>query len=105
MLPYTQADEDLASAAAGELSVGFDPAGGGVRHVAAAARLAYDRSRDRYVSNRAAEVARNAILGLPLNAVRADDDGQHVEPSRPERDRAASRALLELISHAAAQDE
>lgn len=77
---------------------------GGVRHIVAAARLAYDRDRAGYAARRAAQMVRAKIASIPSDGVRdvrgtrgAGVSGTPPEPERPERDKHAARALSQLI--------
>jgi hypothetical protein len=105
---YTNDDEKTASRLAGRLLEGLKIDAGGVRHIMAAARLAYDRDSDMYAESGAAAIARAKIASLPWDGVRADAEAgmspEQVHDERDRRDQAAGRALSELFGRGAEQD-
>jgi hypothetical protein len=98
IIGYSDADELVVSRLAKRLLTRLALDQGGVRHVAAAARLAYDRDRAGYASRGAAQIARAKIASIPLERVRAAG-GSGTPPAavRSERDQLAARALSQLI--------
>lgn len=102
IVPYTNDDERIISRLADRLLDELSIDAGGVRHIMAAARLAYDRDRSRYTARKAATIARARIASIPLDRVRAAGGADTPpEPLRSQRDQAAGRALSELIGRAA----
>ena len=99
---YTKDDEQTVSRLARRLLSGLDINAGGVRHIAAAVRLAYDRDRDEYARRNAAKISRDKIAGIPWDGVRAAGGADTPSESvRASRDRLAGRTLSELIGRAA----
>jgi hypothetical protein len=102
ILRYTTRDELTISRLAKRLLAGLEIDAGGVRHVVAAARLAYDRDRRKYALHKATTISRAKIASIPMDGVRAaGGTGTPPEPMRSERDQAAGRALSGLIDRAA----
>jgi hypothetical protein len=99
VLGYAQADEEIVSRLAERLLDGLSVDAGEIRHVIAAARLAYDRDRRGFARSRAAAIARAWIKNKPFDRVRAAG-GQDTPPeeARSLRDQAAGRALSRLIN-------
>jgi len=108
LLRYSNDDETTASRLAGRLLDGLAIDAGGVRHIMAAARLAYDRDSDMYAESGATAIARDKIARLPWDGVRADDEAklspEELRDQRDERDQEAGRALSELIGRVAEPD-
>ena len=103
---YTNDDEQIVSRLARRLLSGLGIDAGGVRHIAAAVRLAYDRDRGRYARRDAAKISRDKIASIPWDGVRAAGGADTPSESvRSNRDRLAGRALSELIGRAAGRDD
>ncbi|SNS14799.1 hypothetical protein SAMN04488107_1600 [Geodermatophilus saharensis] len=100
VLPYQQEDENAVAAAAEELDSGLSPSARQVRHVAAAARLAYDRNPCAYARNETTLVALNWIGQMPSVAER-DEQEPPPEPSRGPRNDLAGHRLAALLGAAA----
>jgi hypothetical protein len=107
VMPYTDDDEAIASKLATRLLAGATMNAGGVRHIMAAARLAYDRDRNRFASSNAAALARAEIADIPSDGVRASDEAamspDELRAERGQRDQAAGNALADLFGAAAGQ--
>ncbi|HEX6519036.1 MAG TPA: hypothetical protein VF070_03360 [Streptosporangiaceae bacterium] len=98
IIGYSDTDEQTVSRLADRLLNRFALDQGGVRHIVAAARLAYDRERDGYALQDAAQIVRAKIASLPWEGVRAaGGSGTPPEPVRSQRDQLAARALSQLI--------
>jgi hypothetical protein len=104
IIGYSNADELVVSGLAKRLLNRLTLDEGGVRHIVAAARLAYDRDRTGYAARHAAQIARAKIASIPWEGVRAmhgeRDAGvsdKPAEPMRAERDELAASALSQLI--------
>ena len=98
IIGYSDADERIVSRLAQRLLAKLALDQGGVRHIVAAARLAYDRDRVRYARRDAARIARAKIASVPWEGVRAaGGSGTPPEPERSQRDQRAARALSLLI--------
>jgi hypothetical protein len=110
IMRYTTGDEAKVSRLAGQLLAGVAlDAGGGVRHVMAAARLAYDRDRTAYATGNAARFARAKIASFPHEGVRAFVEAA-LSPGerkdlRERRDHTAGSALSGLLGRAAQRDD
>jgi hypothetical protein len=101
VMSYTNADQAAASWLAGRLLKKLSLGTGDVRHIMAAARLAYDRNPGRYATAEAAKIARDTIARLPWSGVRAAGGSDTPpEPERTQRDQLAGRALSQLIDRA-----
>ena len=98
IIGYSDADEQVVSRLARRLLARLALDQGGVRHIVAAARLAYDRDRVAYARRDAARIARAKIASVPWEGVRAaGGSGTPPEPERSQRDQRAARALSRLI--------
>lgn len=98
IIGYSNADEQTVSRLAKRLLGRLALDEGGVRHIVAAARLAYDRDRIMYAKRDAAQIARAKIASVPWEGVRAaGGSGTPPEPVRSQRDELAARALSRLI--------
>jgi hypothetical protein len=106
IMRYTNDDEQAVSRLAGRLLKRLPLDNGDVRHVVAAARLAYDRDRVTYARRDAAKLARDKIASIPWEGVRAaGGSGTPPEPLRAQRDELAGRALSELIDKVTDRDD
>jgi hypothetical protein len=98
IIGYSNADELVVSRLAERLLNRLALDQGDVRHIVAAARLAYDRDRAGYGAHDAAQIVRAKIASVPWEGVRAaGGSGTPPEPVRSERDELAARALSQLI--------
>jgi hypothetical protein len=98
IIGYSNADEHVVSRLAKRLLDKLTLDQGRVRHIVAAARLAYDRDRVTYARRDAAQIARAKISSVPWEGVRAaGGSGTPPEPVRSQRDQLAARALSLLI--------
>ena len=106
VMRYANNDEQVVSRLAKRLLAGVRVDAGGVRHIIAAARLAYDRDRDKYAKRDAAKIARDTIARIPWDGVRAAG-GADTPPAdvRSHRDRLAGRALSELMGRVTERDQ
>ena len=103
---YTNDDEQTVSRLARRLVKGRAIDAGGVRHIAAAVRLAYDRDRGGYAENNAAKISRDKIASFPWDGFRRKADQDTLPASvRSERDEQAGRRLSELMGRVAESDE
>ena len=103
---YTNDDEQIVSRLARRLLSRRAIDAGGVRHIAAAARLAYDRDRDQYAGSNVAKISRDKIANIPWDGFRRKPDADTLPASmRSNRDRRAGRALSELMGRVAERDE
>jgi hypothetical protein len=100
VLPYGQVDEDAVAAATEELKSGLSPSALTVRHVAAAARLAYDHDSLAYEADQTTLAALTWMGQLPALAERAEEEPPP-EPSRGERNDQAGHRLAALLAAAA----
>jgi hypothetical protein len=109
ILAYTSDDEATASRLAGRLLDGLGTDAGGVRHIMAAARLAYDRDREGYARSKVTTIARAEIANIPWDRVRAADEASlspgELSGERGQRDRVAGLALSDLLGCAAGPDD
>lgn len=98
IIGYSAADEQVVSRLAGRLLDRWNLDEGGVRHFVAAARLAYDRDRNGYALQGAAQIVRTKIAKVPWDGVRAAGGADTPpEPERAVRDELAARSLSQLI--------
>jgi hypothetical protein len=105
ILSFAAQDESDARRNAKRLLDQLEPDVGGVRHVMAAARLAYDCSPEKYDDNGVSELVRNHVAAIPLDRVRAAGGADTpTEDERATRDAHAASALVGLISDATAED-
>lgn len=106
VIGYSNGDEQIVSRLAKRLLDRLALDQGGVRHIVAAARLAYDRDRVTYARRDAARIARAKIAAVPWEGVRAaGGSGTPPEPVRSQRDQLAARALSQLIDRATERDD
>jgi hypothetical protein len=99
ILPYTSRDEEHAYRDARLLLDGVEPDAGGVRHLMAAARIAYDCDAERYAKRRAPAIVLGKVAAIPFDGVRAAGGAEAPsEEVRAARDRRAGRDLSALIS-------
>jgi hypothetical protein len=105
ILRYAADDEATISRLAGRLLDRLPIDAGGVRHIMAAARLAYDRDRHMYALQNATAISRAKIASIPWEGVRATRDAsispEQMRSQRDERDKTAGRALSQLINRVA----
>ena len=108
VMPYTSADERTAARIANRMLGGLAIDTGGVRHIMAAARLAYDQDRTWYARRDVTKAARVKIASLPSSGVRRKGGLRREDVPRGRdqaedghRDQAAGRALAQLLGHAA----
>jgi hypothetical protein len=106
IIGYSGADEHVVSWLASRMLGRLALDKGGVRHIVAAARLAYDRDPIAFAGKDAAQLARDKIASVPWEGVRAaGGSGTPPEPERSQRDQLAGRALSQLIDRANARDD
>lgn len=106
IIGYSEVDEGIATRLAHRMLKRWSLDQGGVRHIVAAARLAYDRDPISFADKDAAQLARSKIASVPLERVRAaGGPGTPPEPERSQRDQLAGSALSKLIDRVNAPDD